>query len=84
MVYCYLFCYIRTEFVELLTESPYVPKPLPSGVPISMCFCGDPCKVNIFEDETTYKQRYWMCSNFAWEPTKRQRHSTFIVRNCYY
>jgi hypothetical protein len=64
-----------------MTESPYVPKPLPSGVPIHMCFCGDPCKVDISEDETTYKQRYWMCFNFAWEPT--QRRSTFIVRNCY-
>jgi hypothetical protein len=66
-----------------MTESPYVLKPLPSGVPIPMCFCGDPCKVEISEDEATYKQRYWMCSNFAWEPTERQRRSTFIVRNCF-
>jgi hypothetical protein len=66
-----------------MTESPYVPKPLPSGVPIPMCFCGDPCKVDIFEDEATYKQRYWMCSNFAWESTERQRRGTFIVRNCF-
>jgi hypothetical protein len=64
-----------------MTESSYVPKPLSSGVPIPMCFYGDPCKVGISEDETTYKQRYWMCSNFAWEPTERQRRSTFIVRN---
>nr|AVY91704.1 hypothetical protein Shy3280Sca011_036 [Saccharum hybrid cultivar SP80-3280] len=62
-----------------MTESPYVPKPLPSGVPIPMCFCGDPCKVDISEDEATYKQRYWMCSNFTWEPTERQRRSTFIT-----
>jgi hypothetical protein len=66
-----------------MTESPYVLKPLPSGVPIPMCFCGDLCKVDISEDEATYKQRYWMCFNFAWEPTERQRRSTFIVRNCY-
>jgi hypothetical protein len=38
-----------------MIESPYVPKPLPSGVPIPMCFCGDPYKVDISEDETTYK-----------------------------
>jgi hypothetical protein len=50
---------------ERMTESLYVPKPLPSGVPIPMCFYADPCKVDIFEDEATYKQRYWMYSNFA-------------------
>jgi hypothetical protein len=66
-----------------MTKSPYVPKPLPNGVPIPMCFCDDPCKVDIFEDEAIYKQRYWMCYNFAWEPTERQRRSTFIVRNCF-
>jgi hypothetical protein len=64
-----------------MTESPYVPKPLHSGVPILMCFCDDPCKVDISKDEAIYKQRYWMCSNFAWEPTERQHRSTFIVRN---
>jgi hypothetical protein len=66
-----------------MTESPYVPNLLPSGVPIPMCFCGDPCKVDISEDEATYKQRYWMYSNFAWEPTECQRRSIFIVRNCF-
>jgi hypothetical protein len=66
-----------------MTESPYVSKPLPSGVPIPMCFYDDPCKVDISEDETTYKQRYWMCSNSAWEPTERQCRSTFIMRNYY-
>jgi hypothetical protein len=49
-----------------------------------MCFCGDPCTIDISEDEATYKQRYWMCSNFTWEPTERQRRSTFIVRNFFY
>ncbi|OQU78090.1 leucine-rich repeat-containing protein 59-like [Sorghum bicolor] len=44
-----------------------------------MCFCGDPCKVEISEDEETYRQRYWMCSNFAWEPTPKQRRSNFIT-----
>jgi hypothetical protein len=66
-----------------MTESPYVPKPLPSSMPIPICFCGDPCKVDISKDEATYKQRYWMCSNFVWEPTERQRRNTFIVRNCF-
>jgi hypothetical protein len=66
-----------------MTESPYVLKPLPRGMPIPMCFCDDPCKVDISEDKATYKQRYLMCSNFAWEPTERQRRSTFIMRNCF-
>ena len=69
--------YVRT------TGSPYVLKPLPSGVPRPMCFYGDPCKVEISEDEETYKQRYWICSNFAWEPMPQQRRSKFIVRKFY-
>ena len=64
-----------------MTGSPYDSKPLPSGVPRPMCFCGDPCKVDISKDEETYKQTYWMCSNFVWEPTPQQRHSNFIMRN---
>jgi len=48
-----------------------------------MCFCGDPCKVDISKDEETYKQRYWMCSNFAWELTPEQRRNKFIVRKFY-
>ena len=57
-------------------------KPVPEGVPRPMCFCGDPCKVDISEDEETYRQRYWMCPNYAWEPTKQQRRAS-IVRNFY-
>jgi hypothetical protein len=66
-----------------MTGSPYDPKPLPSGVPRPICFCSDPCKVDISEDEKTYRQMYWMCPNFTWEPTERQRHSKFIVRKLY-
>ena len=36
--------------------NPYDLKPLPEGVPRPMCFCGDPCKVDISEDEETYRQ----------------------------
>jgi hypothetical protein len=64
-------------------ESPYAIKPLPVGVPRPMCLCGDLCKVDISEDEETYRQRYWMCPNFAWEPTEQQRRSDFIVRKFY-
>ncbi|KAG2648976.1 hypothetical protein PVAP13_1NG067901 [Panicum virgatum] len=46
--------------------------PLPSGVPVPMCYCGDHCKVAKSDEEDTYRQRYWMCDNFAFEPTPRQ------------
>jgi len=46
------------------TGSPYGLKPLPSGVPRSICFCGDPSKVEIPKDEKTYKQRYWNVFQF--------------------
>ncbi|CAN6234886.1 unnamed protein product [Urochloa humidicola] len=45
---------------------------LPSGVPVPMCFCGDSCKVAQSEEEETYRQRYWMCVNYAFDPTPRQ------------
>ncbi|CAN6297963.1 unnamed protein product [Urochloa humidicola] len=45
---------------------------LPSGVPVPMCFCGDSCKVAESEEEETYRQRYWMCANYAFEPTPLQ------------
>jgi hypothetical protein len=36
-------------------------------------FYGDPCKVDKSEDHDTYRQRYWMCANYAFEPTIVQR-----------
>ena len=56
-----------------MTENAFDPLPLPSGVSVPMCFCGDPCKVSKSDDENTYRQRYWMCSNFTFEPRLRQR-----------
>ena len=59
--------------------------PLPSGVPQPMCFCSDPCKVEFNEDEQdeeTYLRRYWMCANFAYEPTDKMRLSGWLVRKC--
>ena len=54
------------------TGDAYVRLPLPSGVPVPMCFCGDPCKVDVSVEEDTYRQRYWMCANYAFDPTPRQ------------
>lgn len=36
-----------------------------------ICFCGDPCKVAESDEEDTYKQRYWMCANYAFNPPPR-------------
>ena len=62
------------------TGDAYVRLPLPSGVPVPMCFCGDPCKVDVSVEEETYRQRYWMCANYAFDPTPRQIRIGLLVR----
>jgi hypothetical protein len=52
-----------------LTGTAFDPLPLPTGVPVPMCFYGDPCKVDKSEDHDTCRQRYWMCANYAFELT---------------
>ena len=64
-----------------LVGTAFTHLPLPSGVPVPMCYCGDPCRVAISEEEETYKQRYWMCDNYAFEPTPRQIRIGLMVRN---
>jgi hypothetical protein len=64
-----------------MTENAFDPWPMPNGVLVPMCFCGDPCKVAKSDKEDTYRQRYWMCANFAFEPTLRQCHINKMVRN---
>ncbi|RLN06959.1 uncharacterized protein C2845_PM11G11570 [Panicum miliaceum] len=59
---------------KVRTGNAFVPLPLPSGVPVSMCFCGDHCKIEKSDEEETYRQRYWMCANFAFDPTPHQIH----------
>ena len=54
-----------------MTGNAFDSLPLPSGVPVPMCFCSDPCKVAKSDEEDTYRQRYWMCANFAFEPILR-------------
>jgi len=46
----------------------YAALPLSSGVSVPMCFCGYPCKVVESDEEDTYKQRYCMCANYAFDP----------------
>ena len=62
------------------TGDAFVPLPLPSGVPVPVCLCGDPCKVAKSDEEDTYKQRYWMCANYAFDPTPRQIRIGLLVR----
>ena len=62
------------------TGDAFVPLPLPSGVPVPMCFCGDPCKVDVSVEEDTYRQRYWMCANYTFDPTPRQICIGLLVR----
>ena len=45
-----------------------------------ICFCGDPYKVAKSDEEDTYGQRYWMCANYAFEPTIAQRRINLMVR----
>jgi len=58
----------------------YVPSPLPSGVPVPMCFCGDLCKVAESDEHDTYKQRYWMCTNYTFYPPPRMIRIGLMVR----
>ncbi|KAG2535708.1 hypothetical protein PVAP13_9NG130119 [Panicum virgatum] len=53
------------------TGDAFVRLPLTSVVPVLMCFCGDPCKVHVSVEEDTYRQRYWMCANYAFDPSPR-------------
>ena len=64
-----------------MTENAFDPLPLSSGVLVPMCFCSDPCKVAKSDEEDTYMQSYWMCSNFTFEPTLRQCRINKMVRN---
>ena len=54
--------------------------PLPSGVPVPMCFCGDSCKVAKSDEEKKYNQMYWICENYAFYPTPRQIRVGSLVR----
>ena len=70
----------KSKKPPMWTGDAYVLLPLPSGVPVPMCFCGDPCKVDVSVEEDTYRQRYWMCVNYAFDPTPRQIRIGLLVR----
>ena len=64
-----------------LVGTAFTHLPLPSDVPVPMCYYGDPCKVAISNEEETYKQRYWMYDNYAFDPTPCQICIGLMVRN---
>ncbi|WVZ81890.1 hypothetical protein U9M48_029221 [Paspalum notatum var. saurae] len=41
---------------------------IPAGLVPPMCFCGDPCKLEMSDEEETFRQRYRMCANRAFDP----------------
>jgi hypothetical protein len=47
---------------------------------VPMCFCGDPCKVAKSDEEDTYRQRYWMCVNYVYQPRIAHRRINFMVK----
>ena len=53
---------------KLVVGNAYASLPLPGGVAVPMCFCGDLFKVGQSDEEDTYKQRYWMCANYTFDP----------------
>jgi len=72
---CFICSYVR------MTENAFDPLPLPSSILVPMCFCDDPYKVAKSDEEDTYMQSNWMCDNFTFEPTLRQRRITKMVGN---
>ena len=65
VILCFYFLYYVLFFVFMfdcsygrMTGNAFDPLPLPSGVLVPMCFCGDPCKLAKSDEENTYRQRY--------------------------
>ncbi|KAJ1269689.1 hypothetical protein BS78_07G230400 [Paspalum vaginatum] len=44
---------------------------IPTGMVPPMCFCSDPCKIEMSDEEETYRRRYWMCGNWAFNPPEQ-------------
>jgi hypothetical protein len=44
---------------KVMTGTAFTRLPLPSGVPVPMCFYGDPCEVAKSDEEESCNQRYW-------------------------
>ncbi|WVZ91369.1 hypothetical protein U9M48_037551 [Paspalum notatum var. saurae] len=44
---------------------------IPVGLVPPMCFCGDPCKLEMSDEDETFRRRYWMCANWAFDPPEK-------------
>ena len=49
----------------------YTRMPIPAGLVPPMFFCGDPCKMEMSDKEQTFRRRYWMCANWAFDPPEK-------------
>ncbi|KAJ1255403.1 hypothetical protein BS78_K245100 [Paspalum vaginatum] len=49
----------------------YSRMPIRAGMVPPMCFCGDPCKMEASDEEETYRRRYWMYGNWAFDPPEK-------------
>jgi hypothetical protein len=65
---------------RVMTGTAFTHLPLPSGVPVPMCYCGDLCKVAKPDEEEMYKQRSWMYDNYVFDPTPRQMRIGLMIR----
>jgi hypothetical protein len=63
---------------QVMTEKSFTHYPLLSGVPLPMCFCRDPVAKS--DEEESYDQRYWMCENYAFDPTPHHIHIGLLIR----
>jgi hypothetical protein len=65
---------------KVMTGTMFIRLSLPNGVPVPMCFYGDPYKVVKSDKEESYNQRYWMYENYAFDLAPRQIHIGLLVR----
>ena len=53
-------------------KTSYVP--VPEGMEVPMCFCGDLCRIRRSDDYSdTYGRRIFICDNYEYDPPKNFR-----------
>ena len=62
----------------------YTRMPIPAGLVPPMCFCGDPCKMEMSDEKQTFRRRNWMCANWAFDPPEKTVMKGTFVSNLLY
>jgi hypothetical protein len=70
----------KSSKLKVMTGTTFTRLPLPSGVSMPICFCGDPYKVAKSDEKESYNQRYWMCKNYMFDSTPRQICIGLLIR----